>query len=301
MTRRLKLNDFLPYYTDDNHLNNDNDKMPLKPFARPRQSMPAGASAASPGADLTSSPVTLSPSSPAKSSSARASRASISGAGSSGLPGTPTPLHGKSSLSRTVTTFEDDDVDEGESFTKNERVNTPLRKRLPRATIHGTPSYTNSAGTQTTPTSQHTPEPLQKPVNPHFGSLSTPTYLTRSGSRSRLSIANAPGSPYYSPDSPSQISRSTIIPFDVDASRRAAQEDVSRRQSMVTGNTAADDSDGVVSVRVQQGHGLPLTPARKEKGRLASLIGMVSTPLGKGNGTPVKRRGVVRKRSLWDR
>ncbi|KAJ9116392.1 hypothetical protein QFC22_004833 [Naganishia vaughanmartiniae] len=276
--------------------------MPLKPFARPRQSMPASASGSPSASDSSTPPVTFSPSSPAKSPSVRAARAS----GSGGLPGTPTPLHGKSSLSRT-TTF--GDVNDAEDIAQREQVDTatsgraavtPARKRLPRATIHGAPEYMNSAGTQTTPTAtQQTPTLVQTPFNPHFGSLSTPTHMTRSGSRSRLSIANAPGSPYYSPDSPSQISRSTIIPFDVDASRRAAREDAVRRESMV-GGAAADDSDGLVSVRVQQGH-VPLTPAGKGKGRLASLIGMVSTPLGKGKGTPVKRRGVVRKRSLWDR
>ncbi|KAJ9099278.1 hypothetical protein QFC21_004159 [Naganishia friedmannii] len=273
--------------------------MPLKPFARPRQSMPASTSASgSPSTvDSTASPVTFSPSSPAKSSSVRAVRASGNGT----LPGTPTPLHGKSSLSRT-TTF--GDVNDAEDVEQEERGDTPLRKRLPRATIHGTPLYTSSAGTQTTPTRQHTPTRVQTPVNPHFGSLSTPTHMTRSGSRSRLSVVAGPGSPYYSPDSPSQISRSTIIPFDVDASRRAAREDTARRESMI-GDAAADDGDGVVSVRVQHGQALgqeePMTPMRKDKGRLASLIGMVSTPLGKGKGTPVKRRGVVRKRSIWDR
>ncbi|KAJ9100974.1 hypothetical protein QFC19_005370 [Naganishia cerealis] len=275
--------------------------MPLKPFARPRQSMPASAGS-SPAHDSAPSSVTFSPSSPAvpKSPSVRGARVSVGGA----LPGTPTPLHGKSSLSRT-TTFEDQDqehvgqdtrTDNGREGNSGDLANvrmagTPLGKRLPRATIHGTPSYTNSAGTQTTtPPAQHTPTPLHTPVNPQLVSLSTPT--TRS--RSRLSFA-APGSPYYSPDSPSQISRSTIIPFDLDASRRAAQEQRSRGDgSSSSQQGSGNDSDGVV-IRVQHG---PQTPITKEKGRLASLIGMVTTP---AKGTPVKRRGVVRKRSLWDR
>lgn len=183
--------------------------MPLKPFARPRQSLPASSD----------SPARL---------------------------GTPTPLHGKSSLSRS-TTFDE------------EPEETPLKKRLPRATVH---SYA-TAGTQTPPQSPN---------------VQVTTPITRT--RSRMSIAT-PGSPYYSPDSPSQISRSTIIPFDAEASRRAAAE---RKESRESGD------DGVVVV--VEG---PQTPVAKIKGRLARMI---SSPAPV---TPVKRRGVVRKRSLWDR
>jgi hypothetical protein len=188
--------------------------MPLKPFARPRQSLPA------------SSP------------------------DSSSRFGTPTPLHGKSSLSKSTT------------FGDEEPAETPLKRRLPRATVH---SYAES-GTQTTP-----------PQSPNVQQLTTP--ITRS--RSRLSIAPTPGSPYYSPDSPSQISRSTIIPFDAEASRRAAAERRESRENV---------DDGVVVV--VQG---PQTPVAKIRGRLARMI---SSP---GPETPVRRRGVVRKRSLWDR
>ena len=183
--------------------------MPLKPFARPRQSLPASGE----------SPARL---------------------------GTPTPLHGKSSLSQSTTFNDEPEV-------------TPLKKRLPRATVH---SYA-TAGTQTTP--------------PQSPNVQTTTPIARS--RSRLSIAT-PGSPYYSPDSPSQISRSTIIPFDAEASRRAAAE---RRETK-------EPDDGVVVV--VQG---PQTPMAKMRGRLARMI---SSPAPV---TPVKRRGVVRKRSIWDR
>ena len=218
--------------------------MPLKPFARPRQSLPASRS---PGVD---SP-------------------------SSRLQGTPTPLHGKSSLSRS-TTFGDE--------AQEEQVEaSPRRKRLPRATIHAAPVYATSTGTQTsTPSLEREP---QTPTNSHVAALTTP--ITRS--RSRLSLAPTPGSPYYSPDSPSQISRSTIIPFDIEGSRRAAQE----RRSESNAEAKASDSDGVV---VSVYHG-PQTPVGKVKGRLASLMGKVTTP----QATPTRRRGVVRKRSLWDR
>lgn len=220
--------------------------MPLKSFARPRQSLPASRS---PGVD---SP-------------------------SSRLPGTPTPLHGKSSLSRS-TTFGDE--------AQEEQVEaSPIRKRLPRATIHAAPVYAPSTGTQTsTPSLEREP---QTPTNSHVAALTTP--ITRS--RSRLSLAPTPGSPYYSPDSPSQISRSTIIPFDIEGSRRAAKE--RRSESNALGEAKASDSDGVV---VSVHHG-PQTPVGKVKGRLASLMGKVTTP----QATPTRRRGVVRKRSLWDR
>lgn len=219
---------------------------PLKPFARPRQYLPASRS---PGVE---SPSTR-------------------------LPGTPTPLHGKSSLSRS-TTF-------GDEAPEEQVEASPVRKRLPRATIHAAPVYATSTGTQTsTPSSERAP---QTPTNSHVAALTTP--ITRS--RSRLSLAPTPGSPYYSPDSPSQISRSTIIPFDVEGSRRAAQE--RRSETITSGDVKTSDTDGVV-VSVSQG---PQTPVGKVKGRLASLLGKVATP----RATPVRRRGVVRKRSLWDR
>ena len=188
------------------------------------------------------------------------------------VDGTGSPMVSSSSSRHLPTMLEQPSSHEGTPVkAKSRNFGISSSKSIPNIRLHAdTPSP--SLVSTSTSTDVHTP-------------------INQIRTRSRQSLAgtalreNGHYTPYYSPSTPSQFSRSTILPFDRESNRHDAEEAI--RQSAK--KPSPDEIDRKAAPPVEAGwkRGL-LSFGRKSSEDVVSR-------------TNVKRKGIVRKAKLTDR
>lgn len=205
-------------------------------------------------------------------------------------PGNVSTPHGRSSLATNVVTA---DSPEHESDNDDRSTNVNGLKSTAR--------NSGSSQSQSRGSGLSTSQSMVNLRSPAFASSSTgsnvSTPVSRMRNRARDSYSgspsmDAPGTPYsahYSPSTPSQLSRSTIVPFDRESSRHDAEEAI--RNSATKG-----------SQTVKQ------TPEREEKENppswrrgLLNFTRFSSSESVSQVNRSEKRKAIVRKPKLMER
>ncbi|KAG7562739.1 hypothetical protein FFLO_01800 [Filobasidium floriforme] len=199
--------------------------------------------------------------------------------------------HGRSSLSTNVVTVDD---------TGSPMVSSSSSRHLPNRLEQ--PSSHESTPVKAMPrsfgmsTSKSIPNMRHLAERPTSMSTSTSTEIhtpiNQIRTRSRQSLAGTPLhdhghlTPYYSPSTPSQFSRSTILPFDRESNRHDAEE-------------AIRESAKKPSPKQVQDVGTPPVEGGWKRGLLN--FGRKSSEDAFSSRASVKRKGIVRKAKLSDR
>jgi len=201
--------------------------------------------------------------------------------------------HGRSSLSTNVVTVDG---------TGSPMITSSSMRHLPQvlesaSSAESTPIKEHGVQARGMSTSKSIPNLRYTANFPTSSSISTSTSsgmqtpVHQMRTRSRQSLAGTPLpddgrlTPFYSPSTPSQFSRSTILPFDRQSSRHDAEEAV--RESAKKPVTRSDSMDS--------------TPASTSWRRNLFAFGRKDSDDVFVTKSTLKRKGIVRKAKLTDR
>jgi len=199
--------------------------------------------------------------------------------------------HGRSSLSTNVVTVDD---------TGSPMVSSSSSRHLPNrleqpyshesTPVKAMPRSFGMSTSKSIPNMRHLAERPTSMSTSTSTEIHTPVNQIRT--RSRQSLAGTPLhdhghlTPYYSPSTPSQFSRSTILPFDRESNRHDAEE-------------AIRESAKKPSPKQVQDVGTPPVEGGWKRGLLN--FGRKSSEDAFSSRASVKRKGIVRKAKLSDR